>query len=46
MYEYNVTANRDLLHKARGRIARHFQPRTYDEWCKIKVLDPGLEPNQ
>ena len=46
MYEYNVTANRDLLHKVRGRIARGFESRMYDEWLKIKVLDPVLELNQ
>ena len=46
MYEYNVTANRDLLHKARGRIARRFESRMYDEWLKIKVLNPGGEAHQ
>ena len=46
MYEFNVTANRDLLHKARGRIARRFESRMYDEWLKIKVLDAGVEVNQ
>ena len=43
LYEYNVTANRDLLHKAKERIVRRFEPRMYDEWLKIKVLDPGVE---
>lgn len=43
MYEYNVTANRDLLHKARARIARRFESRMYAEWLKVKVLDPGVE---
>ena len=43
LYEYNVTANRDLLHKAKGRIVRRMEPRMYDEWLKIKVLDPGVE---
>ena len=46
MYEFNVTANRDFLHKARGRIVRRFESRIYDEWLKIKVLDVGLEVNQ
>ena len=46
MYEYNVTANRDFLHKARSRIARRFESRMYDEWLKIKVLDTGVELNQ
>ena len=38
LYEYNVTDNRDLLHKAKGRIVRRMEPRMYDEWLKIKVL--------
>ena len=46
MYEFNVTVNRDLLHKAKGRIARRFEPRNYDEWLKIRVLDQGVQPNQ
>ena len=45
LYEYNVTANRDFLHKVRGRIVRRFEPRMYDEWLKIKVLNAGLEAN-
>ena len=45
MYEFNVTANRDLTHKVRGRVARRFESRMYDEWLKIKVLDPGIELN-
>tara|TARA_Y100000766_G_scaffold254508_1_gene239982 strand:- start:135 stop:377 length:243 start_codon:yes stop_codon:yes gene_type:complete len=45
MYEFNVT-NQDLLHKARGRIARHFESRTYDEWLKIKVFNAGDEADQ
>ena len=43
LYEYNVSANRDLMHKAKGRIVRRFEPRMYDEWLKIQVLDPGVE---
>ena len=45
MYEFNVTANRDLTHNVRGRIARRFESRMYDEWLKIQVLDPGVELN-
>ena len=43
LYEYNVTANRDLIHKVRGRISRRLESRTYDEWLKIKVLDAGIK---
>ena len=43
LYEYNVSANRDLMHKAKGRIVRRFEPRIYDEWLKIQVLEPGVE---
>ena len=43
LYEYNVSANRDLMYKAKGRIVRRFEPRMYDEWLKIQVLDPGVE---
>jgi len=46
MYEFNVIANRDLLHKARGRIARRFESRMCDEWLKIKVLNAGDEADQ
>ena len=46
MYECNVIANRDLLHKARGRIARRFESRMCDEWLKIKVLNAGDEADQ
>ncbi len=46
MYEFNVTANRDLLHKARGRLVRRFESRMYDEWLKIKVLNAGSEADQ
>ena len=43
LYEYNVSANRDLMHKAKGRIVRRFEPRMYDEWLKIQVLEPCVE---
>ena len=46
MYEYNVSANRDFMHKVRGRIYRRLEPRMYDEWLKIKVINPGVEINQ
>ena len=43
LYEINVSANRDLFHKARGRIARGFEPRMDGEWIKLKVLAPGVD---
>ena len=43
MYEYDVTANRDLLYKTRGRIARRLDSRMYDEELKLKVFDFGVE---
>ena len=46
MHEYNVSANRDFAHKVRGRLYRRLEPRMYDEWLKIKVLNPGVELSQ
>jgi len=43
LYEYNVSANRDLMHKEKGRIVSLFEPRMYDEWLKIQVLNSGAE---